>query len=215
MTRPLTEKHSNLDLCAKCCKRAICVRPRESTNLSAATWGISREGSGSHTMAFVLAKERDWGALVFHICDDFRTLRASLADGTIDAFLWEHFTASPYAASGDLDIVGGIPTPWGCFCAVVDPTRVNIAKARTALGAVVENSVEFQSDDSGVAVDKIVDMTGMTRENASSWHKDVRYGCRSSSPGDFEGDLLKAQQTILEAGVIFRVNAKDVKDYCV
>lgn len=191
------------------------MRPGEPTNLSQAVWGISREGSGSHTMAFVLAKERGWPSPSFRICNDFATLRESLASRKIDAFLWEHFTTSPYAASGELDIVGGIPTPWGCFCAVMDPVRIDRTLAQAALHSVLERSADFETDKDGVAVDKITAMSGMTMENARKWHSSVCYARVGASSAAFDEDLLKAQQTVLAAGVISSVKVSDVKGYCV
>lgn len=166
-------------------------------------------------MAFVLAKERGWPTPSFHICNDFSTLRSSLADETIDAFLWEHFTTSPYAKAGQLDIVGGIPTPWGCFCAVVDPSRIDSALYRDTLDRVLERSAEFERDEGGTAIEEVVSMSGMTTENAREWHQSVRYARVGASRTSFEKDLLCAQQTIVAAGVVQEVTVNNVREYCV
>lgn len=86
-------------------------------DLSTATWGISRNGSGSHLMATVLASERGWGAedQKYVIKGKFDKLRNSVNDGTTDAFMWETFTTKPFHDTGECARVGDISTPWPCF----------------------------------------------------------------------------------------------------
>jgi hypothetical protein len=48
--------------------------------LDGANFAISRLGSGSHTMAFVMAKQRGWTKpLQFTVCNDFATMRAKVS----------------------------------------------------------------------------------------------------------------------------------------
>lgn len=47
--------------------------------LDGANFAVSRLGSGSHTMAFVMAKQRGWTKpLQFTVCNDFATMRAKV-----------------------------------------------------------------------------------------------------------------------------------------
>lgn len=194
---------------------AICVRhgQRPDQDLSGAVWGVSRLGSGSHTMASVLCKERGYPAPRFEVCGDFDGLQAALAAGTIGAFLWETFTTSPFAAAGKLDIVGGVPTPWGCFCAVVNPTVVDVTRARTDMDVVLEACQCFEADVDKSAASKVIDLSGMTEENAKKWHAGVKY----AKPGTIlsDAELALARDTIKEAGVISDVSFSCVRDYCV
>jgi ABC-type nitrate/sulfonate/bicarbonate transport system substrate-binding protein len=200
---------------------AICVRPppagpgaaADPSDAPGAVWGVSRRGSGSHTMACVLARRRGHPPPAFVVCGDFAGLRAALADRRIDAFLWEAFTTSPFAAAGDLRVAGGLPTPWGCFCAVVDPAAVDVDGARAVMDRLLDACAAFERDADGSAVARIVGMSGMTAADAKRWHAAVRY----ARPGETIGDeqLALARDTVLGAGVIGKVVFDSVREYCV
>lgn len=66
--------------------------------------GISRLGSGSHTMANYLAMLHniDASLLEFHIANNITGLREGIAKHTFDIFLWETFTTKIYFDSGEL-----------------------------------------------------------------------------------------------------------------
>lgn len=194
---------------------AICVRPGQpaSRDMSGAVWGVSRLGSGSHTMASVLCKQRGYPAPKFEVCGDFAKLRAGLVAGTIDAFLWEMFTTSPFAAAGELDIVGGVPTPWGCFCAVVEPGATDVARARLEMDVVLTRCQRFQENTDETSVASVVEMSGMTNTDAENWHAGVRYAKPGAVMADAE--LTLARDTVLAASVISKVSFTSVRDYCV
>jgi len=64
--------------------------------------GISRVGSGSQTMAYVMALQQGWSTdtLQFKVKNDIRGLIDSLNNGSTSAFMWEWFTTKPYADQG-------------------------------------------------------------------------------------------------------------------
>jgi len=66
--------------------------------------GISRLGSGSHTMANYLAMlhDIDSSLLDFHIANNIQGLREGIKNETFDIFLWETFTTKVYFDSGEL-----------------------------------------------------------------------------------------------------------------
>ena len=91
--------------------------------------GVSRMGSGSHIMAFVLARQEGWFAestapeskksLVLVPLGPFKDLRDGVTgkDGQAppaDFFMWEEFTTKPYFRdeSTPLKKIGEIYTPW-------------------------------------------------------------------------------------------------------
>ena len=91
--------------------------------------GISRQGSGSHVMAFVLARQQGWfahsatpetkSAMVNITLGPFANLRDGVVakDGipvAADFFMWEHFTTKPYFSGegAPLKKIGEIYTPW-------------------------------------------------------------------------------------------------------
>lgn len=80
-------------------------------------FAISRKGSGSHLMAFVMAENKGWDK------NDLQFLEVGSLDGGLKAlehreahiFLWEKFTTHPYTLKKRCRYVGEVPTPWPCF----------------------------------------------------------------------------------------------------
>ncbi|TVY85880.1 hypothetical protein LAWI1_G006969, partial [Lachnellula willkommii] len=82
--------------------------------------GVSRIGSGSYVMGFVLADSQRWldtntsSSSPFEVkpLQTFEKLRGAVNDGTADFFMWEHFTSKRYYDNGEIKRVGEIYTPW-------------------------------------------------------------------------------------------------------
>ena len=85
--------------------------------------GVSRIGSGSHVMAFVLAQQEGWlqqkevpknDELDIVPLGPFKDLRDGVTGDTADFFMWEHFTTKPYFHGDDTPLknIGEIYTPW-------------------------------------------------------------------------------------------------------
>lgn len=86
----------------------------EITDLRHTTIGISRIGSGSQTMALVMALQQGWDPddIKFKVCNDIHGLVAAVNDGSISAFMWEWFTTKPWKDRGEVKFIGSVPTPW-------------------------------------------------------------------------------------------------------
>lgn len=84
------------------------------------TAAISRFGSGSHLMTYVHAHNQDWDTkhLDFETTQNLAGAKESLAEGSSDYFLWEHFTTKPLVDNGTFRRLGDEPTPWPCFVIV-------------------------------------------------------------------------------------------------
>ncbi len=85
------------------------------------TFAISREGSGSHLMAFVKAGQEGWDPqqLKFNVIGDIYGGLWALENGEADAFLWEKYTTHPYAEQKKCKFIGEVVTPWPCFVIAV------------------------------------------------------------------------------------------------
>ena len=82
---------------------------------------ISRMGSGSHLMAYLLCKEQGWNSqdIDFVEVGNFSGALKELNSNPNYLFLWERFMTKPYVDSGSLKKLGEIPTPWASFSIVV------------------------------------------------------------------------------------------------
>ena len=93
---------------------------------------ISRYGSGSHLMAYVLAEKKGWDleTLEFTVVDHLEGAVAALSESRADYFLWERFTTKPIVDDGIFRRLGDCPTPWPCF---VIAARVGLIEESASL----------------------------------------------------------------------------------
>ncbi len=94
---------------------------KELNELNGKTFAISREGSGSHLMAFVKAQQENWSldTLKFNVVGDVYGGIWALNNGEAQGFLWEKFTTSPFVAQGKCHLIDEVFTPWPCFVVAV------------------------------------------------------------------------------------------------
>jgi len=78
---------------------------------------ISREGSGSHLMAYVNAENVGWDTdtLNFVIIHNLEGAVKALHADSAQYFMWEHFTTKPLVDDHIFRLIADCPTPWPCF----------------------------------------------------------------------------------------------------
>jgi len=78
---------------------------------------ISRFGSGSHLMAYVLSENMGWNpdSLDFEVVDTLDGAVEAFSNGQADYFMWERFTTQPLVDQGIFRRLSDCPTPWPCF----------------------------------------------------------------------------------------------------
>ena len=92
--------------------------------------GVSRIGSGSYVMGYVLAEQQGWLSsssssssssdappppppFEFVVLNDFKGLRTGVNSREADAFMWEFYTTKKYYSDpAELVQIGELPTPW-------------------------------------------------------------------------------------------------------
>ncbi len=99
---------------------------------------ISRYGSGSHLMAYVLAEGQHWNTaeLSFEVIHTLSGAVKALQNGKADYFMWEHFTTKPLVLDGVFRRLADCPTPWPCF--VIAANNNFLEKDTQALRHVLE-----------------------------------------------------------------------------
>ena len=163
--------------------------------------GISRYGSGSHIMSFVLSQQQGWAAesLTPAPLGPFQALREGVtglkataqpeeqADPTAEFFMWEHFTTKPYFhptsenPNPPLKKIGEIYTPWPSWLIVasmsVFPDPKSDERLQQLFGLLDSGVKEFEADPA-----KVVKLLGTgelgctyTEEDAKEWLKDVKF----------------------------------------
>lgn len=108
------------------------------SELNGKTAAISRLGSGSHLMAYILAQELSWDEedLNFKIVKNLEGGIKSISKGEADYFLWEKYTTKPLVDRGIFRRIGQCPTPWPCF--VIAAQNRFIDKQSETLKSVLE-----------------------------------------------------------------------------
>lgn len=158
--------------------------------------GVSRIGSGSYVMGFVLADQQGWltpssSSSPFSdtvVLNNFENLRRAVNDGEADFFMWEHFTSKKFYDSGEIRRVGEIYTPWSSW-KIVASTKLAPAAAAADGGALDARVKDlFGKLDQGVAhfeknqdeaVSYISTSLGYTEPDAREWLKTVRFPART------------------------------------
>ena len=99
---------------------------------------ISRYGSGSHLMAYVMAEAQQWDTAVlsFEVVHTLSGAVKALQNGEADYFMWEHFTTKPLVLDGVFRRLADCPTPWPCF--VVAANQNILEKEAGSLRHVLE-----------------------------------------------------------------------------
>jgi hypothetical protein len=172
--------------------------------LRGAKIGVSRIGSGSYVMPFVLADRLGWldentekSPFEFVPLQTFEMLRAGVNDGTVDAFMWEHFTSKRYYDSKEIKRIGEIYTPWASWKIVA--REVEDEKLRTLFESMNKGIKHFR-ENQDEAVDYISGNLDYSAEDAREWLKTVEFVDDTSEVG--VDDIKQTIDILGKAGVI-------------
>lgn len=176
------------------------------SSLDGKTIGVSRIGSGSYIMSFVLALQNpDFKSkFEFKPLDNFKNLRAAVNSGEADAFMWEYFTSKRYYDNKEIKQVGDIYTPW--------PSWVVTANKKLVLGkpelikqfikGVNQGIAHFQKNPEE-AITWISENLDYTKEDAKEWLPTVEFNEKvGQAPIDWERVVIKTKDTLKLAGVL-------------
>lgn len=107
-------------------------------------FAISREGSGSHLMAYVNAFEKKWDLtqLKFTVVGDIYGGLWSLKAHEAQGFLWEKYTTQPFVDQEKCRRVGEVKTPWPCFVIAVNK---KIAQDNSTLIKLICETVQHKA----------------------------------------------------------------------
>ncbi|MDN3667913.1 ABC transporter substrate-binding protein [Echinicola jeungdonensis] len=142
---------------------------------------ISRFGSGSHLMAFLLAQKNNWSLkdLKFEIVGNMEGAQAAFQDQQAKAFLWEKFTTKPLVDQGLFKRVGEIPTPWPCFVMVAHENILkDYPEAIKALQDHLYSCSKELSQEPNLA-SMISQAYGIQEEDIQAWLKQTQWATNS------------------------------------
>ncbi|KIY69088.1 hypothetical protein CYLTODRAFT_373274 [Cylindrobasidium torrendii FP15055 ss-10] len=147
-------------------------------DLKDSTIGISRLGSGSQTMAYVMAMQQGWPSenMKFQINNDIRGLIDSTNDGTTSAFMWEWFTTKPFVDKKECRFIGSVPTPWPSWLVAAQPKTPaeDIKQFLASLSGYV-SAFDLPENRASKDVEFIKSRFGYPEEDIVAWLKTVGY----------------------------------------
>jgi ABC-type nitrate/sulfonate/bicarbonate transport system substrate-binding protein len=177
-------------------------------DLDGATFAISREGSGSHLMSYVLAQREGWEpeALAFNVVGDIYGGLWALNHGEAQAFLWEKYTTQPFVDQLKCKRIGEVYTPWPCFVIAV---RNEVLKAEEALLTEIIKVVQQRATQLKVAEDAAEVLAwryALKKDQVEAWLRQTEW---SVKPKINHTDLEKTVEMLLELGLVNQQEAKD------
>ncbi|KAK3110581.1 hypothetical protein LTR53_014979 [Teratosphaeriaceae sp. CCFEE 6253] len=168
--------------------------------------GVSRIGSGSYVMAYVLADQHGYlspgkDPFKVEVIGDFAALRRSVrhegGEARTDFFMWEHFTTKHFWDNGELKRVGEIYTPWPSWMIVArDPQDERLSTMLEKM----DDGVRWYRGHGEEAVEHITSTMRYSKEDAEAWMGTVRFadGVRGVERGVVDETLA----VLRKAGVL-------------
>ncbi|PIY09542.1 MAG: ABC transporter substrate-binding protein [Flavobacteriaceae bacterium CG_4_10_14_3_um_filter_33_47] len=162
---------------------------------------ISKQGSGSHLMAYINAKNNHWNLkkdLNFEVIKNLEGAIEALTNGTADYFLWEKFTTKPIVDQGIFRCVGECPSPWPCFVIAVreDFIESNKEDLKIILNIINATTQEFKEIPS---IDKIIaNRYKQKLEDVQDWLKLTEWSQKNMN----KTTVLNIQKKLLELNII-------------
>ncbi|RAI84934.1 type 2 periplasmic-binding domain-containing protein [Algoriphagus yeomjeoni] len=165
---------------------------------------ISRIGSGSQLMSYVLAKREGWDAdmLQFKIVNNLTGALAEMTPEKPEMFLWEKYTTKPWVESKQMKRIGEVPSPWPCFAIIA--TNKAIAKFGDLIfklrDLVYSESKSLQTNSSTIA--DIAINYALDVNDVKEWFAQTSW---ATEPELSRSQLNQAMKMMKELGIISEV----------
>jgi len=171
---------------------------------------ISRYGSGSHIVSFLLAEQEHWNieSLQFVVVNDLVGAREALQRGDADIFLWEKVMTQPYVDNGEFRRIGVISPPWPSFVlAVRNDILLNYAKeVKVILDEIKKISSEMMQNKGEELIQALVERYQLPSDHVRQWLEHIIW----STEGTVSDVMLEnVMDTLLRLKLI--EEKKDVK----
>ena len=138
------------------------------------TFAISRFGSGSHLMAFVLAKQMGWTKLKFEVIGNLKGAQDYLTKHPDTLFMWEKAMTDPLVKQNVFKRIGETPTPWPCFVLCVRKEGVNLSKLEAVCTLVRKECAAFKRDKTR-SIDHVHAKFGIERHLVEEWFSKLEF----------------------------------------
>ncbi|GAK94831.1 hypothetical protein JCM19298_1661 [Nonlabens ulvanivorans] len=122
------------------------IEAEKTQQLEDGKFAISRYGSGSHLMSYLLAKRHGWDIedLSFELVNTLDGAVDALSQNKAQLFLWERYMTQPIVDQGIFKRLETIATPWPSF--VIAATQDCISEKEEALGKMLAIINRYTAD---------------------------------------------------------------------
>lgn len=146
-------------------------------DLNKATFAISRYGSGSNLMAYLLAESQGLSVenLKFEIINNLDGANKLFQKGGNYVFLWEKFMTKPLVDSGQMLRISDFPTPWSCFvtCVRKEVLTKHPKQIKQMMKSVLKTSKQMQK--SPIAEQLIAEQYQLELADVKTWLKSTKW----------------------------------------
>ncbi|GEQ70705.1 hypothetical protein JCM33374_g4384 [Metschnikowia sp. JCM 33374] len=188
----------------------------QASDLAGKRIGVSRIGSGSYVMSFVLGLQNKFASPYFgdfKVVHNFQNLRDSVnlkyknEDGDqidSEAFMWEHFTSKKYYDSGEIKRIGEIYTPWPSWVVTANQEVFDSRKEQlSGFLRAVRRGIAYFLLNTEEAIEHISTHLNYSSEDAREWLKTVKFNEQIGvKPIDWQTVVENTAEVLKTAGVI-------------
>jgi ABC-type nitrate/sulfonate/bicarbonate transport system substrate-binding protein len=163
--------------------------------------GVSRIGSGSYVMSFVLGLQENFPTpFKFEVLNNFQTLRDSVNKGETDAFMWEYFTTKKYYDNGEIKKIGEIYTPWSSWV-ITSSLKTSDENVQAFLKGT-QDGINYYNDHTAESLDYILENLDYNdRADLQEWASRVKFSEEVQNI-HWDKNIISTATILSTAGVI-------------
>jgi ABC-type nitrate/sulfonate/bicarbonate transport system substrate-binding protein len=162
------------------------------------TFAISREGSGSHLMTFVRAKQEGWNLkdLKFNVVGDVYGGLWALENNQAQGFLWEKYTTYPFTEQKKCRYIDEVVTPWPCFVIAVrsELLQENEALLKTVFKRVHQEAKSLKENPNAAEI--IAWRYNLKLEQTKSWLSETDWNYDNSLMKDSIENVVNTLESL-------------------
>jgi ABC-type nitrate/sulfonate/bicarbonate transport system substrate-binding protein len=162
------------------------------------TFAISREGSGSHLMTYVRAKQENWNLkdLKFNVVGDVYGGLWALENNQAQAFLWEKYTTFPFTEQKKCRYIDEVVSPWPCFVIAVrsELLEENEALLKTVFERVHQEAKAFKENPNATEI--IAWRYNLKLDQTQSWLSETDWNYDNSLMKDSIENVLNTLESL-------------------
>jgi len=163
-----------------------------------ARFAISRNGSGSHIMAYVFAEQQGWKPqdLNFKVVGNFDGAIEAFKKDEADILLWEKYTTKPYVDGGILKRIGETITPWSCFMIAANADalkekRKAISDCLSVIRRYCEHFMHIENATELVSERYKIDLI-----DAKAWYRQTGWSINNYIPKKMLQDVMRTLKSV-------------------